>query len=73
MSTVSIPDWGPQGVIPPVDVVDPTAPDRSPYRVSLTDFVLRFSGTPERRQILTGLFQYRTALHGVGLMRDFSG
>ena len=71
MSTVGIPNWGAQGVIPPIDVVDPTSANRSPYLVSLTDFVLRFSGTPERTGILEGLLRYRAALHAVGLTSGF--
>jgi hypothetical protein len=71
MSTVSIPSWGAQGLIPPIDVMNPTSANRSPYRASLTDFVLRFSTTPERRGILDGLLRYRSALHGVGLTTGF--
>ena len=71
MSTVSIPSWGPAGVLPPIDVVDPTSANRSPYRISLADFVLRFATSPERCTILEGLLQYRAALHGVGLTVGF--
>jgi len=71
MSTVSIPNWGAQGVIPPIDTIDPTSANRSPYRVSLTDFILRFAETSERCGILDGLLKYRKALHGVGLISGF--
>lgn len=45
--------------------------ERSPYVVSLTDFVLRFGTSPERRAILDGLLRYRAALHTEGLVQGF--
>lgn len=71
MSTVSIPDWNAQGVIPPIDVNDPASLARSPYQVVLTDLVLKFATSPERRKILDGLLRFRAALHGVGLTIGF--
>ncbi len=71
MSVISIPDWSAQGVIPPVDVIDPASANRSPYRVSLTDLVLRFDTSEQRRGILAQLMQYRAALHAVGLTLGF--
>ncbi len=68
---VPIPSWNPEGLIPPVDAVDPTSANRAPYPVALTDFVLRFSTSDERRAILAGFLDYRAALHGLGLVAGF--
>lgn len=71
MTTVRIPDWNSQGVLPPIDPVDPTAAERSPYAVSLTDFVLHFGTTEKRQTILLGLLGFRAALHAAGLDHGF--
>jgi hypothetical protein len=71
MTTVAIPDWNAQGVIPPLYSHDSTSAERSPYRVSLTDLVLRFGTTPQRRTILDGLLRFRAALHQAGLSNGF--
>jgi len=71
MSSVSIPDWNAQGLIPPIDVNDPASLARSPYQVSLTDLVLKFATSPERKKILDGLLRFRTAIHGLGLTSGF--
>ena len=71
MSIVALPLWNALGVIPPIDEQQPVSAERSPYFVSLTDFVLRFGSTPERRVVLDGLMRYRTALHAVGLVTGF--
>lgn len=71
MSAVSIPDWNAQGLIPPIDVNDPASLARSPYQVSLTDLVLKFATSPERKKILDGLLRFRAALHGLGLTSGF--
>ena len=67
MTAITIPDWSNQGFLPPADPSNPTSPQRSPYAVALLDVVMRFSTTPEQRQILSGLMAYRTALHNMGL------
>ena len=54
MTYVSIPHWTAEGVLPPVNFGPSSAADRSPYRVSLTDLVLRFSTSSERWEILDG-------------------
>ena len=59
MTMVSIPDWNGQGVIPPVNLLDPTGAYRSPYQVGLADLVLRFGTSPERCRILDGLLRFR--------------
>lgn len=71
VSTVALPNWTPSGVLPPIDSVEPTSANRSPYRVSLADFVLRFGSTKERCAILDGLLRYRAALHAAGLVTGF--
>lgn len=71
MTTVSVPNWNAQGVIPPSDALTPTSAIRSPYRVALTDFVLRFAETKERRSIIDGLLKYRAGLHAAGLISGF--
>lgn len=71
MTNVAIPAWNADGVLPPINAAQPISPERSPYRVSLTDYVLRFGSTAERRTILSGMLAYRGALHGLGLVRGF--
>lgn len=71
MSVVAIPPWTPDGVLPPVNSAQPVSPDRSPYIVSLTDYVLRFSDTPQRHAVLSGFLEYRAALHAAGLVEGF--
>ncbi len=71
MSPAAIPAWTAEGVLPPIDVAQPVSVERSPYLVSLTDYVLRFGETAERRKVLDGLLRYRAALHAVGLVSGF--
>jgi len=71
MTTVAIPEWNAQGVIPPINILQPTLADRSPYTVSLTDVVLRFGLSAERRTVLGGFLRYRAALHAAGLVQGF--
>ena len=68
---VAIPAWNSQGVLPPVDVEAPTSSNPSPYRVSLVDFVLHFGNTECRRTIVSGLLDFRGALHAIGLVDGF--
>ncbi|MFW6331797.1 MAG: DUF6932 family protein [Thermodesulfobacteriota bacterium] len=67
MTTVGIPNWDAQGVLPPNDPVDPSSAERSPYNVSLTDFALHFGTTEKRQAILRGFLDFRAALHAAGL------
>jgi hypothetical protein len=71
MTVVAIPAWNAQGVIPPIDELDPTSAERPPYTVSLTDFVSRFGTSPERCGILRGFLEYRRALQNAGLNDGF--
>lgn len=52
-------------------MLNPTSVERSPYRVMLTDVVVHFATSSERRQILRGWLGYRAALHGMGLTDGF--
>ena len=71
-TTVMIPDWNSQGVLPPVRPgTDGSAADRSPYRVSLHQLVTMFAISPERATILRGFLDYRAALHAAGIIVGF--
>ena len=67
-----IPDWDDSGLLPPF-LDNPASPsDRSPYRASLSETMIRFgSASVGRRGLLSGLLNFRAALHGVGLTRGF--
>ncbi len=71
MNNDVIPQWNVDGVLPPVNVNNPTSDDRSPYSASLNDFMLRFGTTQSRLHILEGLMEFRSALHAVGLVQGF--
>lgn len=71
MTSDRIPDWNPQGVLPPNDPVNPTAAERSPYTVSLTELVLHFGTTEKRQTILEGLLEFRDAIHTAGIVDGF--
>lgn len=71
MSAIGIPSWDAHGVIPPIDVRNPTSTARSPYKVSLTDLILRFNTSSERQAILDGFLRYRDAWHSVGITAGF--
>jgi len=71
MTAVSIPKWNAQGVLPPNDSTNPISAERSPYSVSLNDFILHFATTQRRRTILLGLLDFRATLHNAGLSEGF--
>lgn len=71
MESVTIPAWTAQGVLPPIDSEAPVSSNRSPYHVSLIDFVLHFGRTEPRRIIVSGLLDFRAALHAAGLVDGF--
>lgn len=71
MTTAAIPAWTPRGVLPPVNSVQATSAERSPYQVKLLDMVMRFATSPERCKILKGFLDYRGVLHSMGLSRGF--
>ena len=67
-----IPDWNNAGLLPPF-LGNPASPrDRSPYRASLSETMVRFgSAGVDRRELLSGLLDFRAALHEAGLTRGF--
>lgn len=69
--TVAIPDWDGHGVIPATNAASTTSRNRSPYPVTLVDFVLRFASTAARRDTVSGFLRYRKALHRAGFVRGF--
>jgi hypothetical protein len=70
-TTVPIPPWNAEGLLPAADVANPTSATRSPYPVALGDVVLRFNTSPDRAAILRGFLEYRAALHVAGLTAGF--
>jgi hypothetical protein len=71
MTHAAIPSWTAAGILPPTNPADPAGRDRSPYRVSLADVVLRFANTLDRCRILQGLLHLRATLHEVRLDQGF--
>lgn len=71
MPTVAIPNWTNRGVLPPVNALQATSAERSPYKVKLLDVVMRFGTSTERCQILKGFLDYRAALHSMTLTQGF--
>ncbi len=71
MSAVSIPPWTMAGLLPPINTANPAGPDRSPYFVSLSEVVLRYGTSDDRRRILDGFLRYRARLHVAGLTLGF--
>jgi hypothetical protein len=73
MSGGTIPSWNLRGVLPPVDpnYDEASSINRSPYVISLNDFVSRFGTSTARLEILNGFLSFRSALHGIGLIRGF--
>lgn len=63
--------WNSQGVLHPIDPSRPTSRNRSPYKVSLNDFVLQFSTSPHRLDLLSGLLSFRSELHKIGITAGF--
>jgi hypothetical protein len=71
MSPVAIPPWNVFGVLPPVNSAAPMSSDRSPYAVTLTDFIARFANSRERIAILQSFLDFRGSLHGIGITQGF--
>ena len=71
MFSGSIPEWNSSGIIPANDPDNPVSPQRSPYSVSISDIVIRFGVTEERRRLLKGLLGYRSELHSAGIVEGF--
>lgn len=71
MTTTAIPNWTNKGVLPPVNSLQATSAERSPYRVKLLDVVMRFATSAERCNILRGFLNYRAAVHSMALTQGF--
>lgn len=67
----SIPAWDRRGLLPPFLGNPASINRRSPYRVSLTDMVMRLGNTAARRDLLAGFLDFRAALHQSGLTQGF--
>jgi hypothetical protein len=61
-----IPAFDARGFLPPFIGQDGTTPDRSPYEGSLTELVTAFGTTQSRKQLLSGLLDYRELLGRLG-------
>ena len=68
---MTIPDWTAAGILPPIDARDPVSNARSPYQATLSDVILRFGTSSERRKILRGWIDYRAELYAVGIESGF--
>lgn len=67
-----IPEFTISGFLPPFLSDDPTNPGAvAPYRVSLLEIAHRFAINTERRNILKGLVNYRTAIRSEGFTSGF--
>lgn len=69
-----IPDYNISGVLPPFDPANyPKMLDSvSPYRVSILEFVQKFSKTDDRKKILLGFLEYRANLRNLGIIEGFN-
>jgi hypothetical protein len=70
---MAIPSFSVDGLLPPYLGASP-GEDRalmSPYSTTTADLVAHFATSLRRIEILTGLLEYRTALHGFGFVRGF--
>lgn len=61
--------WNIHGVISPI--TDDVSIDRSPYEISMLDFVKKFSFSNERVAILRGFLYYRKFLYSLGITAGF--
>jgi len=68
---VPVPSWNARGVVDPANPSSPTGADRSPYAVSLREFVECFGTTHSRITILQGYLSYRARMHAAGLVSGF--
>lgn len=66
-----IPDWNIAHQLPPIDIKNPTQPNRAPYRINSLELVLRFAISMERCKILKGFFDFRRDLHSMGIAKGF--
>lgn len=66
-----IPAFSAAGVLPPFVGDAATPKPRSPYAVSISDVVQRFSTSAKRCEILRGWLSYRAGLHALGFLDGF--
>ena len=68
-----IPDLNQSGVLPPfIPEQGPTDPSgMAPYKTTISEFVLRYAHSSERRAILRGLLEYRKRLKEIGVFSGF--
>lgn len=64
--------WNIQGVIPPIATGEEGhSPKRSPYPISINEFVHKFAFSTERIKILIGFLEYRKAIYSSGITTGF--
>ncbi len=61
-----LPQFDGTGLLPAFIGSDATTADRSPYIVSMPELVVRFGTSPERRQLLRNLIEYRKVIASGG-------
>ncbi len=67
----SFPEWNDFGVLPPFMQSNTAQFGRSPYIVDLSDFVLRYSTSPARKEILAGYLAFRKLWQDAGITDGF--
>ena len=67
----SLLEWTVDGFLPGNDPADSVSSKRSPYSLSLPEFVHRFGQSVERRSLMNGLLRYRALLQQAGLGAGF--
>lgn len=63
--------WDSRGLIPPISPDSPAGPIRSPYLMTIEEFVRTFGFSLERCELLTGLLAYRKMVYGAGIVDGF--
>ena len=64
--------WNIQGVVPPVAIGEEGhSHERSPYPISILDFIQKFALSTERIEILIGFLEYRKAIYLSGIETGF--
>lgn len=66
-----IPNWTERGILPPINYLNPTSNQRSPYLVTISDVVLKYGNSLKRKEILLGLLKLRNDLYEIGINKGF--
>lgn len=67
-----LPSFNASGVLPPFLGEEPGERQAaSPYTASMSELVMQFGYTPERRRILRGLLAFREALRSIAIVTGF--